>query len=99
MVFCIELCPSLTVVFHVTFFSCPAQPLVTEQELPADYDQRMAARVMANVIATDTQQQGLGGERRGAEQGSSELLATLRALTDRDPNSAAYVTVVRFLPN
>ena len=99
MVLCIELCPSLTVVFHVTFFSCPAQPLVTEQELPADYDQRMAARVMANVIATDTQQQGLGGERRGAEQGSSELLATLRALTDRDPNSAAYVTVVRFLHN
>jgi hypothetical protein len=59
----------------------------------------MAARVMANVIAADTQQQGLGGERSGAEQGSSELLATLRALTDRDPNSAAYVTVVRFLPN
>ena len=56
----------------------------------------MAARVMANVIAADSQLQG-GEKRSGAVQGSSELLATLRALTDRDPQSATYVTVVSII--
>jgi hypothetical protein len=51
----------------------------------------MAARVVANVIAADL------SAARSVERGSSDLLATLRALTDRDAYSAAYVTVVSAL--